>query len=108
MTARERGQTGESDSTTPQRFAETPPQPAYPGSDYSFTLQAVMEMQKSVGQLTQAVQTLTEESKQQRAKLDRISHIIYAAGAVITVVGGMIVFLVNKLADALIAGYKPH
>jgi len=76
--------------------------PLYKGSDYSFTLQAVMEMQKAVGQLTEAVKTLSEHSKDQAKKLDRISHIIYAAGAVLAigiVIGG---FLLTTLKELLI------
>jgi len=48
------------------------------------------EMQKNVGQLTQAVVTLTEESKKSRSKLDGISHKVYAAQVTVKVVGAML------------------
>lgn len=45
--------------TTPKRFAETTP-PVYPSLDYSFVLQGVFDIQKSIGKLEQAVQTISE------------------------------------------------
>ncbi len=85
----------------PPRFAETTP-PRYPGSSYDFTLQLVVEMQKSIGQLQEAVGTLKEESKHQGEKLDKINLKIYAATAVLVVVGTILSFLVNKGVDLLI------
>jgi|GEM_PF-3158633 hypothetical protein len=76
----------ESIQDTPTRFAETTP-PPYPSSDHSFTLQTVMEMQKTLGQLTQTVTTLTEESKKCGDIIDKISHKVYAAEKVVVVVG---------------------
>src|SRR2546427_117787 len=87
--------------TTPPRAPEiTPPAtPQYTGSDYSFTLQAVMEMQKTLGGLTQAVTTLTNQLHSDDAKIDRIDSrihrmekIIYAASALVTVLLGIGVF----------------
>src|SRR2546425_492681 len=79
---------------------------SYPGSDYSFTLQSVMEMQKSVGQLIQAVTTLTETSKKHDEKIDKISHRVYAASVVIAIFTAIGAFLLNKIADAVIAALK--
>ncbi|MFZ0479318.1 MAG: hypothetical protein WAL71_09225 [Terriglobales bacterium] len=91
--------------TTPSRFPETTP-PAYPGSDYSFTLQAVMEMQKGVGHLTKAVETLEEHAKSQGQKIDHMSKVIYAAGVVLTiaVIGGG--WVVNRVADVAIEMFR--
>ena len=83
------------------RFPETTPQ-QYRGSDYSFTLQAVLELQKSVGQLQEAVGTLKEQGKQHAEKLDKISLRIYAATAVLIVLGTIIGSLANKGVDLLI------
>jgi len=83
------------------KFPETTP-PQYRGSDYSFTLQAVLELQKSVGQLQEAVGTLKEQGKQHAENLDKISLRIYAATAVLIVLGTIIGFLLNKGVDLLI------
>lgn len=89
------------DSVIPEHFPDTTP-PSYVGSDYSFTLQTVLDLKGSVGRLSQAVETLIDTSKDQGRKIDRISHIIYAAGAVVTLLGIVAGFLLNKLADVLI------
>lgn len=78
----------------------------YGQSDHSFTLQAIMELQKSNGQLTEAVHRLRESIEKQDARLDRmettlsgVTHKIYAAGvvlAILVVIGG---FMVNKAWD---------
>ena len=89
--------------TTPPRLPEITPQ-AYPSSDYSFTLQAVMEMQKTLGQLTQAVITLTEESKEIKGKLNRIGNKVNAAqvglvisGVVLSAIGSAAVYILCEI-----------
>jgi hypothetical protein len=44
-------------------------------------------MRGTLGELTQAIKTLTEQVKENDKKLDRISHVVYAVGAVVTVLG---------------------
>jgi ElaB/YqjD/DUF883 family membrane-anchored ribosome-binding protein len=61
-----------------------------------------MDLQKTVGKLNEAVDTLKTQSAEVTKKLDGISHKIYAAIAVLTVVGGLIGFLINKGLDLLI------
>jgi hypothetical protein len=78
--------------TTPQRYPETTPI-SYPGSDYSFLLQGIFDIQKSIGKLEQAVQTLTDQQKEQGKKLDGLSHKIYAAVVVLVLIGGILTFL---------------
>jgi len=77
----------------------------------------MMEMQKVLGQLTQAVITLTEESKKNSTKLDEISHKVYAAqvtikiiGAILGVIGSAAIVLFYKIwADiAPLIQLKPH
>ena len=92
------------DLTTPDAYTPTAPQ--CPSGDYSYTLEVVMGMQKTLGQLEQAVKTLTEEIRDVRKKLDRISHIVHAAGVVGTIGMAILVFLANKIADAFIAGLR--
>jgi hypothetical protein len=103
MTSREERERGR--ETTPSKFGETTPQ-TYPGTDYSFTLQAVMEMQKAIGKLTQAVETLTEKTNKHEEKIDKISHRVYAAAAIVSVFAVVAGFILNKLADAVISALK--
>lgn len=55
-----------------------------------------------MGQLQEAVGTLKEQGKQHAEKLDKISLRIYAATAVLIVLGTIIGFLANKGVDLLI------
>jgi len=99
MTPREDRERGGRE-TAPPKLPETNP-PSYAGSDYSFTLQAVMEMQKTIGQLTQAVTTLTDQQKSQATKLDKISHQVYAALVVILLIGALLTFFAKTANDLL-------
>lgn len=96
------GRTQSSMDSVPTQLPQTTPQD-YILSDHSFTLQSMMEMQKVLGQLTQAVTTLTEESKKSSTKLDEISHKIYAAQVTIKVVGGILGVISSA---ALVLFYK--
>ncbi|MBU4233509.1 MAG: hypothetical protein KJ822_17770 [Proteobacteria bacterium] len=80
---------GSQTGSVPTNLPKTPPQ-EYVLPEHSFTLQAIMEIQKSIGKLTQAVETLTEDSKKNGVKLDDISHKVYAAQVTIKVVGGIL------------------
>lgn len=87
--------------------ATTPP-PSYANQDHSFILQTVMELQKSTGELTSAVNALKESIDKQDSKMDKIegtvsgvTHKMYAAGvvlAILVVIGG---FIVNKAWDLM-------
>jgi hypothetical protein len=92
---------GKREESTPGKMPASDPSSYYPASDYSFTLQAVMEMQKTVGQLTQAVQTLQEQQKSFSQKLDRISHQIYAALAILLLIGGLLTFFAKSINDVI-------
>jgi hypothetical protein len=50
-------------------------------------------MQKAIGPLTQAVETLTQESRETRSKLSETSQKIYAAEVTIKVVGGILTLI---------------
>lgn len=99
---RERGREG-----TPPRLPEITP-PVFPGRSFDFTLQGIFEMQKTLGELTQAIKTLTEESKESRKTLSRLSHIIYAAGAVITVLGVIGGWVLGKVWELLVPILQTH
>lgn len=101
MAARQRTRSSEQstpdvtgDVTTPQHFIN---------ADYSFTLQAVMELQKSTGQLTESINSLRSSVEKQTTKLEKledklsaVTHKIYAAGVVLTILLAVGGFLVNK------------
>jgi hypothetical protein len=99
----------EEQNVIPGKLAETTP-PYYPAYDYTaFTFQAIMEIQKSIGQLTQAVTALTEESKKRGETLDHISHKVYAAqvilviiGVILTSLGGVVTFFISKFWNVII------
>lgn len=75
-------------------------------TDYSFTLQAIMELQKTMGGLSEAVNGLKDRTEKQGEKLDKISHRIYAAGVVITVAVPILAFLANWLAPIILAALR--
>ena len=56
-----------------------------------------MELGKSTGQLTEAVNTLTDQNKEQGKKIDSMSHRMYAAAAVLTVIGGILYFFLDRM-----------
>jgi uncharacterized membrane protein affecting hemolysin expression len=61
-----------------------------------------MELQKTVGQLTQAVNTMTDQQKEQGKKLDRISHQMYAALVVILLFGAILTFFAKGINDLIV------
>jgi hypothetical protein len=66
-------------------------------TDYSFTPQAVMELQKAVGQLTERIDHLVGRVDSQGETLQSISRNIYAGWIVLIIflaIGG---FLLDKL-----------
>jgi adenylylsulfate kinase-like enzyme len=65
-----------------------------------------MGMQRTLGKIEQAVDTLTTDSRENIRKVSRLSHIIYAAGVVVLIAVAIFSFTANKLADALIAALK--
>lgn len=93
-------QLGNNAGVTPQHYVS---------SDHSFTLQTIMELQKSNGQLTTAIDSLKEVIEKQDKKLNTIDDTvtgvtkkIYAATVVLAIlvcVGG---FIVNKSWDMMV------
>lgn len=83
--ARERSKP-EAQATQPSEFAVTSPQPS---GDYTYTLEVVMGMQKTLGELTQAVRSLTEQVKDQGVKVDASCKDIHAAKVVVGVLAAL-------------------
>ena len=81
-----------------------------PHPDWNWLLQTLMGLQKTVGELSQAVATLTGradrlEEKMDRIdrKVDRINHTIYAAVAVLTAIGAVGLWVLNAASDEIMA-----
>ena len=73
MRERDRAKEG----TTPARIAETTPQ-VYPSGEYTYILEIVMGMQRTLGRIEHAVDTLTTDARDNSKKVSRLSHIICA------------------------------
>lgn len=67
------------DSTPPAGISSTPPpqMQIYPGTEYNFMLQAVLDMQKTIGALTNAVDTLTKDVRENAIELRRVCQDIH-------------------------------
>ena len=102
--------------STPDVVGATTSTPhTFVSSEHSFTLQAVFELQKSMGQLTEAVNSLkvsidNQSNRIQRLedKLSGVTHKLYAAGVVLTiilVIGG---WMINKAWDFMIGQIAPR
>ena len=96
----------------PEASTKTTPQ-AYAGADHSFTLQTIMELQKSTGQLTEAVNSLKIAIEKQDLKLDKvgasvvsINNKVYAAGVVLAIFLVVSGFIVNKSWDLVVEQVK--
>jgi len=98
-------------SEVPHDFANVPP--PSPMLDHSFTLQAVMEMQRSMGQQTEAINqlgrtinTLDSRTKSVEDELSKVNTRLAIAAsilAILLVVGGYIIDKVWDSAWVLIA-----
>ncbi len=89
--------------TNPQTFPSVLP-PNYPSANYDFTLQAVMEMQKAVGQLCSSVESLKDHGKDSDRKLDEISTKLNAVATELhgAKIGGKVLLWVISVFGALI------
>ena len=75
MAEKDRGKTKR--ETTPEEFPVSSPQ-SLPSGDYSYTLEVVMGMQATLGQLTEAINGLKEQSKSQGQDLKAIGLDVHA------------------------------
>jgi len=115
MTEREsRRARSEGTGTTPGTLGSTNP-PLANASDYSLaTLQTVMDMQQTLGQLKQAVATLTEQQKDHTAKLETIGKDVHTGkvalrviGVVAVGVGGLVAWILARAWDVILKSYIP-
>ena len=94
-------------STTPN--TESTPPLGYTQPSHDFTLQIIMELQKSTSQLTTSTAHLSSAIDKIQVKIDGIdaklssvTHKIYAATAVMVVLVGIGGFIVNKAWDLVV------
>jgi hypothetical protein len=88
--------------TVPQDFPATPP--PHSSGDYSYTVELVATMQHSLGKLTEAVESLKGQSKEDGKELKEIGKDIHAAkivGGFIVAASGFLGFIVKMLVDYL-------
>lgn len=94
--------------STPDKYSSpiTPQSHGQPRHD--FTLQTIMALQKSTGQLTAAVESLKESIDKQDKKVTKleetisgVTHKIYAATAVLVILVAIGSFMVNKAWDLM-------
>jgi len=62
----------------------------------------MMELLRSVGKLTQAVDTLIYQQREKDKKLDKISHRVYAALVVLILIGGILGFFAKGINDIIV------
>jgi hypothetical protein len=82
------------------KYPNTTP-PPLPSGDYSYTLEIVMQMQNTLGKLTEAVDGLKSKQAEQGSKLDRISHQIYATIVLLVLLGGILGFFAKSINDLI-------
>jgi hypothetical protein len=88
------------DSTAPTQSPEVAP--SYTGAVGSaWLMESLMQMQQSVGELRATANHLKSASDRHSAKLDRISHIIFASGVVLAIVLALGGFFLNKIWDGV-------
>ena len=93
---------GPQPDTTPQNFPEVPP-PSYPQSvNTAWLAESMMQMQATMGELKATTNHLNTTAQTHSTKLDRISHIVFAAGVVLTIIFAIAGFFMNKLWDGMI------
>jgi hypothetical protein len=81
--------------------------------DHSFTLQAVMQMHKSMGSLEASIKNLSDAVDRQRAstdevkkKLGNIEKVMYAAGVVLIIAVTAGGWIMNTTKDFALLAYK--
>jgi hypothetical protein len=92
MPEKDKGKAKREIQTSPEDYPVSSPH-SFPSGDYSYTLEAVMGMQATLGKLTEAIDTLKGSIKAQGEKLDSVARDVHTAKVVMWVVIGIISFL---------------
>jgi hypothetical protein len=97
--------------SVPTSFAETTP--PVPSGDYSYVLEIVMNMQMSMGKLTEAVESLKSQVKDHGVEIKAISTDIHTAKTTLKIIGGILTvglafagWAINKGVDAYVASHQ--
>jgi hypothetical protein len=72
-----------------------------PSGDYSYTVEIVMQMQHTLGKLSEAVDNLKTAQAAQGEKLNGLDKKIYAGIVLLTVFGAILTFFAKSINDAL-------
>jgi hypothetical protein len=94
--------TMESQTEVPRDFPSVPP-PTTPMLDHSFTLQAIMELQKSLAELSAKTDRLIKDVESHSSKIDGVRHQITFVKGALWVVGGLVV-IVGAVATWYVTG----
>ena len=87
----------------PDAFPETPPPQFTTGVGHS---RCSWSYRVPSAELSRSVETLTEQSKEHDKKLNQISHRIYAAVAVLTIFGAVLLWILNTVSDEIVTVVK--
>lgn len=97
----------EGPTTTPSRYPEITPPQTYPSGEFSYILEIVMGTQATLGRLTEAVESLKEQSREHDKKLDQVRMDVHAGKTTVKVVGTILAvaitfagWVINKGIDA--------
>lgn len=100
MVSKRSGQAG--DDAPPHDFATVAPQTS-PMADYSFTLQAVMELKGRFGGVEAKLDRLIADVSKQSEKLDEVRHqVSFVKGAIW--VGGVLIVLCSTVLSLWLSG----
>lgn len=94
--------------STPDKYSNPITPQNHEQPSHNFTLQAIMGLQKSTGQLTTAVESLKESIDKQDKKVTKleetisgVTHKIYAATAILVIFVAIGSFIVSKAWDLM-------
>jgi len=101
-------QKGPRGPTAPPEFPITPPPSSFPSAEYSYILELVGTIQHELGKLTEAVESLKVQSKDQAKELKDIAKDVHAFKFGLKLIGGVFVlasaiigFLLNHIAEVV-------
>src|SRR5439155_24414853 len=98
---------GPEDTTTPPRTSDVPP-PYSQAVTSTWLVESLMQLQRSISKLEVKVDHLASASEKQGAKLDSISHRVYAAAVVVTIAVAIIGFFIHKMWDNIFTLLTAH
>jgi hypothetical protein len=86
-----RDPSGEEPTSTPN--PEGTPHISYPGADYSYTVDLVGSINREIGRISEAIDSLKLESREQSRELSEVAKQVYAAKVVVSVLGTLLVLI---------------